>query len=108
MGSKRTCGSATKFSISKKFQCRLQVVQHERLPPAEFHSFRRSEKNIFPNTRENELGIEEELPYARAYRVFNADQIEGLPEDYYIRPEAPRDLGTAEDPELEAFFSRTE
>jgi antirestriction protein ArdC len=58
-------------------------------------------------TRENELGIEEELPYARAYRVFNADQIEGLSEEYYIRPEAPRDLGTAEDPELEAFFSRT-
>jgi antirestriction protein ArdC len=58
-------------------------------------------------TRENELGIEEELPYARAYRVFNADQIEGLPEDYYIRPEAPRDLGTAADPELEAFFGRT-
>ncbi|MEP3674962.1 zincin-like metallopeptidase domain-containing protein [Sulfitobacter sp.] len=58
-------------------------------------------------TRENELGIEEELPYARAYRVFNADQIEGLPEDYYIRPEAPRDLGTAADPELEAFFSQT-
>lgn len=58
-------------------------------------------------TRENELGIEEELPYARAYRVFNSDQIEGLPEDYYIRPEAPRDLGTAEDPELDAFFNRT-
>ena len=55
-------------------------------------------------TRENELGIEEELPYARAYRVFNADQIESLPEDYYIRPEAPRDLGTAEDPELEVLF----
>ena len=53
------------------------------------------------------MGVEEELPYARAYRVFNADQIEGLPEDYYIRPEASRDLGTAEDPELEAFFSRT-
>ncbi len=58
-------------------------------------------------TRENELGIEEELPYARAYRVFNADQIEGLPEDYYIRPEVPRDLGTEADPELEAFFART-
>ena len=28
-------------------------------------------------TRENELGVDEELPYARAYRVFNADQIEG-------------------------------
>jgi len=58
-------------------------------------------------TRENDLGDEEELPYARAYRVFNADQIEGLPEDYYIRPKAPRDLGTAKDPELEAFLSRT-
>ncbi|UWQ73261.1 ArdC family protein [Leisingera sp. M658] len=58
-------------------------------------------------TRENELGIEEELPYASAYRVFNADQIEGLPEEYYVRPEAPRDLGTAEDLELEAFFGRT-
>lgn len=58
-------------------------------------------------TRENDLGVEEELPYARAYRVFNADQIEGLPENYYILPEAPRDLGTAKDPELETFFSRT-
>ncbi len=58
-------------------------------------------------TRENVLGIEEELPYARAYRVFNADQIEDLPEEYYIRPEAPRDLGTEVDPDLEAFFART-
>jgi hypothetical protein len=48
-GSKRTCGSATKYSISKKFQCRLQAVQHERLTPAEFHSFRRSEKIIYPS-----------------------------------------------------------
>ena len=58
-------------------------------------------------TRENELGVDEELPYARAYRVFNADQIEGLAEDYYTRPEAPRDLGTEADPELAAFFART-
>ena len=58
-------------------------------------------------TRENYLGLEEELPYARAYRVFNADQIEGLPEDYYIKPEPPRDLGTKADPELAAFFTRT-
>ena len=52
-------------------------------------------------TRENDLGVEEELPYARAYRVFNADQIEGLPEDYYIRPEAP-DLP----PEAPSFIMR--
>ena len=58
-------------------------------------------------TRENDFGVEEELPYARAYRVFNADQIEGLPEDYYIWLEAARDLGTVKDPELEAFFSGT-
>ena len=57
--------------------------------------------------RENELGVEEELPYARAYRVFNADQIECLPDDYHIRPDAPRDLGTEADPELAAFFART-
>ena len=48
MGSKRTCGSATKYLISKKFQCRLQVVQHERLLLSEFHSFRRSEKKYIP------------------------------------------------------------
>ena len=57
--------------------------------------------------RENELGVDEELPYARAYRVFNADQIEGLAADYYVRPDAPRDLGTEVDPELAAFFART-
>ena len=57
--------------------------------------------------RENEAGQEEEIPYARAYRVFNADQIEGLSEEYYIQPEPARDLGTETDPELEAFFART-
>ena len=51
-------------------------------------------------TRENELGVDEELPYARAYRVFKAA-------DYYVRPDAPRDLGTEADPELAAFFART-
>lgn len=58
-------------------------------------------------TRENEEGQEEDIPYARAYRVFNANQIEGLPAEYYIQPEPPRDLGTEADPELEGFFMRT-
>lgn len=57
--------------------------------------------------RENEAGQEEDIPYARAYRVFNADQIEGLPTEYYIQPEPPRDLGTETDPELDAFFHST-
>lgn len=45
--------------------------------------------------------------FAKVNNVFNADQIEGLPEDYYIRPEPPRDLGTQSDPELDAFFAAT-
>lgn len=45
--------------------------------------------------------------FAKAFSVFNADQIEGLPEEYYIRPEPPRDLGTEADPALDAFFAST-
>lgn len=51
------------------------------------------------------LGNEQRFPYAKAYRVFNADQIEGLPGEFYILPDPPRDLGTVADPELEAFFA---
>lgn len=57
--------------------------------------------------RENDAGEEQRVAYARAYRVFNADQIDGLPEDFYIQPDPPRDLGTESDPELEAFFAAT-
>jgi len=55
--------------------------------------------------RENAQGEDVKIPYMRAYRVFNADQIEGLPEQFYIKPEPPRDLGTVGDPALEAFFA---
>ena len=47
------------------------------------------------------------IPFAKCNNVFNADQIEGLPEEFYILPEPARDLGTETDPELEAFFART-
>ncbi|GGB25268.1 ArdC family protein [Allosediminivita pacifica] len=57
--------------------------------------------------KENEDGDEQRIPYCRAYRVFNADQIEGLADEFYIRPEPQRDLGTEADPELEAFFARS-
>ena len=59
--------------------------------------------------REDEAsGEERKVPYLRAYRVFNADQIEGLPEQYHGKPaEAPRDLGTEADPALVAFFDAT-
>lgn len=54
-----------------------------------------------------ETGEEKAIPYAKAYRVFNADQIEGLPGEYYHQPEPARDLGTVADPELDAFFLRS-
>ncbi len=57
--------------------------------------------------REDDNGEERQIPYARAYRVFNADQIEDLPAEFYILPDPPRDLGTVADPALEAFFAAT-
>ncbi len=47
------------------------------------------------------------IPYAKTNTVFNADQIENLPAEYYITPEAPRDLGTEANVELDAFFANT-
>ena len=47
------------------------------------------------------------IGYCRAYRVFNADQIEGLDKAFYVKPEPPRDLGTKADAGLDAFFAAT-
>ena len=33
--------------------------------------------------------VEREIPFLKAYTVFNGDQIEGLPEHYYARPAEP-------------------
>ena len=44
--------------------------------------------------------------YARAYNVFNVDQIDGLDARFYVRPEPARDLGTVSDPILAAWFGR--
>jgi antirestriction protein ArdC len=43
--------------------------------------------------------------YARAYHVFNVDQIDGLAEQWYVRPDPARDLGTEADPGLDAWFA---
>ncbi len=45
--------------------------------------------------------------FAKVNNVFNADQIDDLPEEYYQRPAPPRDLGTKADPKLDAFFADT-
>ena len=75
---------------------------------------RRGEKSasvVYYNTieKENEAtGEEVKIPYMRGYRCFNADQIDGLPEEFY-RPAAvgARDLGTEANPELDAYFAAT-
>lgn len=75
---------------------------------------RRGEKStsvVYYNTLEKEdevTGEEVKIPYLRGYRVFNADQIDGLPEEFY-RPTVVevRNLGTEVDPTLEAFFIAT-
>ena len=55
-----------------------------------------------------DTGEERRLPYLKAYRVFNAEQIDGLPAEYYGTPAEPaRDLGTEADPALDAFFAAT-
>ncbi|AUQ92621.1 Antirestriction protein (plasmid) [Phaeobacter inhibens] len=74
----------------------------------------RATKSVFYGSieREDESAPEGEegkrqIRFARTNNVFNADQIEGLPAEYYIRPEPPRDLGTEADSELDKFFART-
>jgi len=48
------------------------------------------------------------VPYLRSYSVFNAEQIDGLPEKYAPAPvDAVQDLGTTADPRLDAFFAAT-
>ena len=66
----------------------------------------KSAKSVYYSTYEKEVdGETETLRVAKWFNVFNADQIDGLPEDYYILPEPPRDLGTEADPALDAFFT---
>jgi antirestriction protein ArdC len=50
--------------------------------------------------------VERDIPFLRAYGVFNVEQIEGLPEHYYHRPEPIRDpLERIE--EADRFFANT-
>lgn len=46
--------------------------------------------NTILQTEEQDDGSEEEreIPFMKGYSVFNVDQIEGLPEHYYAKPEA--------------------
>ncbi|MGB3624571.1 MAG: zincin-like metallopeptidase domain-containing protein [Henriciella sp.] len=55
--------------------------------------------------RETEAGDEKRIGYLRAYRVFNADQIDGLPKEFARTPNKAQDMGTEIDAELMDFFA---
>ncbi|RUX23881.1 DUF1738 domain-containing protein, partial [Mesorhizobium sp. M4A.F.Ca.ET.050.02.1.1] len=47
---------------------------------------------------------ETSIPFLKGYTVFNAEQVEGLPETYYARP-APRDETITRIERAESFFA---
>ena len=57
--------------------------------------------------REDDNGNEQFIPFTKSYAAFNADQIDGLPEHFYVEPDPPRDLGTRADPYLDECFAKT-
>jgi len=68
---------------------------------------------VYANTFERkdkdaETGEEttERIPFLKAYTVFNAEQVEGLPGHYYARAELPQNLAERLDA-AEAFFAAT-
>ncbi len=50
--------------------------------------------------------VEREIPFLKGYTVFNVDQIEGLPEQYYVKPEITLTPVERID-RAEAFFAST-
>lgn len=64
--------------------------------------------NTFTRTEEDTEGqeIEREIPFLKGYTVFNVEQIEGLPEHYYAKPE-PRFTAVQRIDNAEVFFAAT-
>ena len=64
--------------------------------------------NTFTRTEEDAEGqeFECEIPFLKGYTVFNVEQIEGLPEHFYLKPE-PRFTAVQRIDHAEAFFAAT-
>lgn len=62
--------------------------------------------NSITKTDENDAGekIEREIHFLKGYTVFNVEQSEGLPEQYYIKPE-PKLSPVQRIESAEAFFA---
>jgi len=64
--------------------------------------------NTITKTEEDGNGedVEREIPFLKGYTVFNVEQIEGLPEIYYAKPE-PKMTGPERIAHSEQFFANT-
>jgi len=64
--------------------------------------------NSVTKTEQNDAGedVEREIHFLKGYTVFNVEQIEGLPEQYYVRPE-PKFTPVQRIEHAEAFFAAT-
>ena len=51
--------------------------------------------------------LERDIPFMKGYTVFNVDQIEGLPEQYYALAKAPEMTPQERIAVLEEFFANT-
>jgi antirestriction protein ArdC len=64
--------------------------------------------NTFKRTEEDAQGneVEREIPFLKGYTVFNVEQIEGLPEHFYVKPE-PKFTAVERIAHAEKFFAAT-
>jgi len=64
--------------------------------------------NSVTKTEQNDAGedVERYIHFLKGYTVFNCDQIEGLPEQYYVKPE-PKFTPVERIAHAEAFFAAT-
>jgi antirestriction protein ArdC len=64
--------------------------------------------NTFTRTEEDAEGqeVEREIPFLKGYTVFNVEQIEGLPEHFYAKPE-PKFTAVERIDHAETFFAAT-
>lgn len=58
-------------------------------------------------TTDNGEDIEVNIPYLKSYTVFNCDQIAGLPEHFYNKPERLPENPIERDQRLDAYFANT-
>lgn len=66
--------------------------------------------NTFTKTEQDEEtgeDVEHNIPFMKGYTVFNVEQIEELPAQYYAMAEAPALSAEERDKRLEAFFAAT-